>query len=239
MVNSGLCCVDRPFVAEVAIDLVDPLQPAHQQPLQVQLRRDPQVQVDVQRVVMRDERTRRRPAIQRLHHGRFHFHEVVAFQLAAQRRDYAAARQEDLAHFRVRDQIQIALPVARLHIFQAVPLLRHGEQRLRQVLQVLHMHAQLARARAEQVAFHADDVAHVDQLVDGEIALGDGVLLHVDLQPLAILRQVREPGLAHAAQGLHSSGDAHAHRRRKFFRGLRPYSARIAGIVWLNSKRWP
>src|ERR1017187_863995 len=32
---------------------------------------------------------------------------------------------------------------------------------------------------------------------------------------------MREPSLAHAAQGLHSPGDADTHRRREFFRGLR------------------
>jgi hypothetical protein len=219
----------QPFVAEIAIDLVNALQAAHQQALQVQLRRDAQVQVDIQRVVMRDEGTRRRAAIERLHHGRFHFHESMAFELAAKRSDNAAAREEDFAHFGVRDQIQVALAVARFHVFQAMPFLGHGEQRLREVLQMFDVHAQFAGAGAEQVAFHADDVAQIDQLVDGEIALGKGVLLDVDLQALAILRQMREPGLAHAAQGLHAPGDAHAHRRGQFFRGLRTVFSQNGG----------
>ena len=62
------------------------------------------------------------------------------------------------------------------------------------------MHAELARARAEQVALHADDVADIEQLEELEVALADGVLLDVDLQPLAVLLQVRESGLAHVAQ---------------------------------------
>jgi hypothetical protein len=66
------------FVAEVAVDLVDPLQAAHHQPLQVQLRRDAQVEIDIERVVVRDERPRRRAAVERLHHGRFHFDEPRA-----------------------------------------------------------------------------------------------------------------------------------------------------------------
>ena len=48
-----------PFVAEVAVDLVDARQPADDQPLQVKLRRDAHEEVDVERVVMRDERPRR------------------------------------------------------------------------------------------------------------------------------------------------------------------------------------
>jgi hypothetical protein len=76
-------------------------------------------------------------------------------------------------------------------------------------VQLLRMDAELAGAGAEQVAFHAHDVAEVEQLVKScIIALADGVLAHVDLQPLAVLLQVREAGLAHAAHGLDASGDA-------------------------------
>ena len=81
------------------------------------------------------------------------------FQLPAQRRDDLRARDEHLAHFGIGDQIEIALPVARLHVFQAVPLLGHGEQGLGKELELLGVDAQLAGARAEQVALDADDVA--------------------------------------------------------------------------------
>ena len=69
-----------------------------------------------------------------------------------------------LRDFRIRDQIQIALPVAGLDVLQAVPLLGHGEQSLGEELELLGVDAELAGARAEQIAFHADDVAEVDQL---------------------------------------------------------------------------
>src|ERR1039458_3767946 len=48
-----------------------------------------------------------------------------------------------------------------------------------------------------------------------------GVLLDVDLQALARLREMREPSLAHAAQGLNSPGDPDSNRRRRFLRGVR------------------
>jgi hypothetical protein len=49
------------LVAEVAAELVDPLQAAHQQPLEVQLERDAQVQVLVKLVVVGDERAAAAP----------------------------------------------------------------------------------------------------------------------------------------------------------------------------------
>ena len=47
-----------PLVAEVAADLEDALEAADHQPLQVQLGRDAQVEVEVERVVVGDERSR-------------------------------------------------------------------------------------------------------------------------------------------------------------------------------------
>src|SRR5205814_8574113 len=38
------------FVTEIAVDLVDAVEPADRQPLQVQLRRDTQIQINVQRI---------------------------------------------------------------------------------------------------------------------------------------------------------------------------------------------
>ncbi len=131
------------------------------------------------------------------------------------------ARHEDLAHVGIRDQIEIALAVARLHILQAVPLLGHGEQRLRKELELLGVNAQFAGARAEQIAFHADDVADIEQFEQLVIALAHGVFLDVDLQALAILLQMREAGLAHVPQRHHAPGDAHADLRRQLFGGLR------------------
>ena len=59
-----------PLVPEVARDLVHALHAADRQPLQVQLRRDPQVQIHVERVVVRHERPRHRAARDRLHDRR-------------------------------------------------------------------------------------------------------------------------------------------------------------------------
>jgi hypothetical protein len=153
----------------------------------------------------------------------------MALQLPPQRSDDAAAREEDLADLRIGDQIQVTLPVTRFHIFQAVPFLGHGEQCLGQIFEALHVYAQLTGARAEQVAFHADNVAQVEALVDGEIALGDSVLLDVNLEALAVLRQMREARLTHTAQSLHAPGDADVHGRRELFRGLRPILGQDSG----------
>ena len=76
--NSGLCLLADAFVAIDAAELVDPLDAADHQPLEVQLQRDPQVEVDVERVVMRFERPGGGPAGDRMERGPFDFDEAAA-----------------------------------------------------------------------------------------------------------------------------------------------------------------
>ena len=61
------------FVAEVAVHLENLVETADEQSLQIKLRRDPQKEIDPERLVMGAERLRRRAACDRLQHRRFHF----------------------------------------------------------------------------------------------------------------------------------------------------------------------
>ena len=67
-----------------------------------------------------------------------------------------------IANFRIGDQIQIALPVARLHVFQAVPFFGQRQQDLGEEEQFFDMNTQLAGLGAEQIAGNADDVADIE-----------------------------------------------------------------------------
>ena len=170
---------------------------------------------------MRDERSRRGAAVEGLHHGRFHFDKPVRFELPPQRRDDLRPRQENLLRFRIGDQVQIALAVADLHVFESMPLFRHVEQRFRQERQFLGVHAQLTRARAEQVAVDAHDIARFEHLEQRVFVLGNRVLADIRLEPLAGLQQVHESRLAHQADGRDAAGDAHLRLIGELFGGLR------------------
>ena len=116
----------QPFVAEVAVDLVHALEAADDEALQVQLRCDAQVHVDVERVVMRDERLGHRAARDHLQHRRLDFHEVERVEEAAQVLHDARALAEHLAALVADDQVDVALAVALLDVGEAVPLVRQA-----------------------------------------------------------------------------------------------------------------
>ncbi|EQD52667.1 hypothetical protein B1A_12618, partial [mine drainage metagenome] len=120
----------EPLVAEIAVDLVHALEPPDHQALQIQLRGDAQIHVLIERVVVRDEGARARPAGNRLHHRGLHLDEIERVEKLAQIAHDARACPEHVAAGLVDDQIHVPLPVARLHVGQAVPFVRQRPQRL-------------------------------------------------------------------------------------------------------------
>ena len=179
--NSGLCCVEIPSFRKFRLISNTRSMPADGQPLEVELRRDPEVQIHVERVVMRDERPRQRAAGDRLHHRRLDLEVAARRHELADRGDDPAAGLEDAARVGVDDEVEVALPVADLDVGQAVPLLGQRQQALRQEVQPRRPDRELVGLGAEQPPFDADPVAEIEQLEDLEIELRQRVLPDVDL----------------------------------------------------------
>ncbi len=158
-----------------------------------------------------DERLGRRPARDRLHHGRLHLEEAPGVEERAQRRDQAALHHEGLADLGVHDQVHVAAPVARLHVLEAVPLLGQRAERLGEELELLDRHRELAGAGAEELAGDAHEVPHVEvheRGVGGPQHVGAGVELDLP----GLIPQHREAALAVVAHRHHPTGQGHRPR---------------------------
>src|SRR5690606_33559135 len=79
----GVVAGGQPFVPEIAVDLVHPLEATHHQTLEIQLRGDAQVHGQIQRVVVGDEGPRRGTAGNHLQHRGFHFEKIPAIEVTA------------------------------------------------------------------------------------------------------------------------------------------------------------
>src|SRR5690606_2976839 len=201
-----------PLVPEVLADLVHPLESADDQALQVQLVRDAQVERHVERVVMRREWTRGRTTVQRLEDRRLDFDEPALVEEAADRRDDARAQHEYAPHLRVYGQAGVALAVALLDVGEPVmdaALTRLGvhlllaerqrPDRLREQLEVAHLHRHLAHARPEDAPLDTNPVADVEEVEKGE-AVAQVPAAEVELDATLAVREVREQRLAVRAQ---------------------------------------
>ena len=104
------------------------------------------------------------PAGDGMHHGRFHFDVAARVEEAPQLPQDFRPPRENFPRARIHDQIEIALAIAHLDVGQAVPFFRQRQQRLGQQREFLHPDRQFVGLGAKQIAAHADQVAHVQQL---------------------------------------------------------------------------
>ncbi len=196
----GVVLRGDPFVPEVAVDLVDPINAPDDEPLQVELRGDAEVEVQVQRVVVGDEGAGRRAAGDGLHHRRLHLQEAPRVQELADLLHEAAPQPEDRPGFLVHDQIEIALAVAPLDVLEAVPFLGERAQGLRQEGKGLHRDRELAGPRPEQLARDADEIAGV-QVGEEPVLVAELVGARIKLDGPGVVLEGREAGLPVVPEG--------------------------------------
>ena len=212
-----------PLVAEDAPDLVDAIEPADHQALEVQLGGDAQLERDVERVVVRLEGARRRAArlLRRVEDGRLHLDELALVEEAAHPGDELRPAAEGLAHFGIGGEIDVALAVAGLDVAQTVPLLRQRPQRLGDELETAfaRLDGQLPGTGPHGAALHPGDVAEVEQLQGLVGRFANFVLLHEGLQIAIAVAQGKEGRLAHGADGHHPASDG-VRTGRLGFQGL-------------------
>ena len=97
---------------------------------------------------------------------------------------------------RVDDEVYVALAVAEFDVFEAVVLVGQREHGLGEEGEVRDVDGELAGARAEEMAADADVVAEIEELVERETLLADGVKADVNLQALALLLEGGKAGFA-------------------------------------------
>ena len=174
----------------------------------MQLEGDAQVEVAVEGVGVRLERTGRGAAGDGVQGRGLDFGELAAPEEAADRFDHAAADEEAAAGLLVDDEVEVALAVDLLGVGQAGPLLGQRTEGLRDQLIGGDADGDLAGLGAEELAADADEVAGIDQLLEvGVVRVAQGVAGEVGLDDAAAVEQLDEAGLAHDAQGDDAAGD--------------------------------
>ena len=210
------------LVAEVLAELVDPFETAYDEFFEVELRGDAKVEVDVERVVVRDERPRRGAARNGLQNRRFDFEIPLRVEELAHGRHDLRALDEDFAHLRVDRQIDITLAVAYFGVGEGVerlPVLlldyRQRPQRLGDDGQPPAVYRRFARLGDEGEALDPHEITDVEQfledgVVERRVTLGaDVVAADVDLDAARVILQFEERDAAHDAARHDAAGDAH------------------------------
>ena len=108
-----------------------------------------------------------------LQHWRFNFQKVRAIQVAANKVDNRRADAEGIAHFRINNQINIALAVTHFLIGQTMKLIWQWTQCFGQQLIVVHLYIEIAFTRLVQRTGNTNDITEIDRLGKGTCLFGD------------------------------------------------------------------
>ena len=205
----------EPFVAEVAVDLEHPLEPPHHETLQIQLGGDPEEQWNVEGVMPGLERTRHRPARERLHHRRLDLEKPPLGEESAHEVHHPGAGAEGLARLFVHDEIEVAPAVTRLPVGESVELLGQRAERLREQPEAIHPEGELSGAGPERNPFRPDDVTDVETAEIRIRAIREVLPPHVELDAPGAVLDVGEACLPHYPAGHHPAGNPVAARRER------------------------
>jgi hypothetical protein len=119
-----------PLVAESPAQLEHPLHSTDAQPLQIELRRDPQVQVEVVAVDVGHERASRGTAVNLLQDRGLDFQKALGAQGFSDGAQHIAASRDQFARFGVDGQVDVAAAHSRFRIGQPLPLVGQRPQAL-------------------------------------------------------------------------------------------------------------
>ena len=149
------------LIAEVAVDFEDAVQTTDDGALEVQLRRDAQVEVDIQRIGVGHERASRGTTVQSLQHRGLELIEPAALQGVAQGAHHLDAGHGVLAGFLAHDQVGVTVTHAGV-LAHLLVRDRQRTQRLGGHGPLLGHDRKLAAAGGDHAPLGEDDVAQVD-----------------------------------------------------------------------------
>ena len=208
----GRVLVRDALVAEVLRQLVHLLEAADDQPLEVELVGDAEVEVGVELVRVRDERLREAAAVARLEDRRLDLEEALAVEVRAHLGDDARPRGGESPRVLVHQQVEVAPPITLLDVGDPVKRVRQRRADLREQLERAHRERRLAAARLRRRALHADDVAEIQAHV------ADLVRTNEQLDASTAVDEVEEHQPAHVAPRHDAPGKTA--RRRSLGLGL-------------------
>ena len=195
------------LVAEDAPDLIDPLEAAHDEALEMELRCDAHIHIDVQGIVMGDEGPGGSAAGNGVEDRGLHLHIVPGVQIGPDVPDKLGADLKGPAHILIHDEVHIPLAEPGLRVLQPVELLRQGNEGLGQESDLVGLYGDLAALGLEHLALNAHDIADIDLFELGEGLLAQLVDADIELDASLAVLKIAEHGFAHPALGHDASSD--------------------------------
>ena len=112
------------FITEAAVHFKNAFQAADEEAFEVEFRSDAQEDIHIEGIVMGLERTGRSTAGNGMEHRRFDFKEVAVIEVLTNAFDDFRTLDEGIRDFRIDDEVEVALTIARFLIRKAMEFFR-------------------------------------------------------------------------------------------------------------------
>ena len=198
------------FVTEILAELIYAIEASHDKTLQVQLSSYSHIEVDIESVVVSDERTSRSTSRNWLQDWSLDLQATVLVEVLAHGSDNLRTLCKDLAYLRINHQIDITLTIAHLWVGQGIELLTilllhdwEWADRLRQNGELTAVYRQLACVGAECKTLYTDKVANIEQLlkhsvIECRVALRTNIVTaDIYLNTTCVVLQLEERSATH------------------------------------------
>src|SRR5665647_1413794 len=127
------------FVSEAAGHFKDMLEASNDQPFEISLRCDPQIDIHIKRIMMSSKGRCQGTGCLISQDRCLNLQKSPVFQKMTNRAQQYGSHQDDLSAFLIGNQIKITLAITQLGICQAMPLFRQFSQRLSQKSIAFHL----------------------------------------------------------------------------------------------------
>jgi hypothetical protein len=162
-----------------------------------------------------------------LEHRCFDFEETTVLQESANLAHDRDALMKDRSRLLVSHQIEIALPIAGFDVLQTVPFFGQRTQRFRENLKPGNLQARLARLGEEARAFHADEIAEIEQVENLHRFGADLFGMEINLDSSGGIAQIDEMAFPHVAVRRNPAGHAKDLAFLEFGADLANWTSRI------------
>src|SRR5262249_39595305 len=125
--------------------------------------------------------------------------------------DDEGARAKDARDAGVRDEIDVAMTIARLDVLEA-RLRREWAERLREQPEARRADRELALLGGHRCARGLDDVAEIDLLFEARVERPEPGLLAVELKLARAIAEAHEGDASERSEEQHATGDAESDR---------------------------
>jgi hypothetical protein len=152
------------FITKDTPYLVDSVEAAYHQSLEVELQSNSQIEVFIKGVVMGDKGARQCSTGMGLKHRSLYLHKTLLIEKASYGSDDLATQNKNVSALFVGNEVEISLPVAFFHVSQPVPLLGQRAKGFTEYGEIGYLQSEFPGFCSEELPACPDNVADVDIL---------------------------------------------------------------------------